>query len=72
MSFNGQVITNLDTKGVEALLAKLDSKMTVGTLLEIKAKAQGLNIVDKSEEAELIYDSKWVLSGAVTKELLVD
>jgi len=72
MSFNGQVVANLDVKGVEALLAKLDSKMTVGALLEIKAKAQGLSIVDESEEAELIYDSKWVLSGAVTKELLVD
>lgn len=72
MSFNGQVVAKLDVKGVEALLAKLDSKMTVGALLEIKAKAQGLSIVDESEEAELIYDSKWVLSGAVTKELLVD
>ena len=36
MPFAGQVVQGLNIKGVEALLAKLDSKLSVGNLLKIK------------------------------------
>jgi hypothetical protein len=49
MPFAGQVVQGLDIKGVEALLAKLDSKLSVGNLLKIKAEAQNLQIIETAD-----------------------
>ena len=72
MSFGGQVVQGLDTKGVEALLAKLDSKMNIGNLLELKAKAQNLTIVKNALEADETYDAKWAIDSAKVTQLFVD
>lgn len=72
MSFGGQVVQNLDLNNVEALLAKLDSKMTVGRLLEIKAQAQNLELVKTDAFADEIYDRNWVQNTAAVTQLLVD
>lgn len=75
MSFFGQVIQQLDTKGVEALLAKLNSKLSIGNLLKIKAEAQGLTILETLEEenpADEVYDLKWASNAAAVTQLLVD
>lgn len=46
MPFGGQIVANMDAKNVEALIAKLKSKTTIGNLLAIKAQAQNIEIVD--------------------------
>ncbi len=72
MSFSGQVVQNLNISGVEALLAKLESKMNIGALLEIKAQAQGLTSVSDKAEADEIYDFQWSLDSAKVTQLFVD
>ncbi|MGB0931351.1 MAG: hypothetical protein ACPGVB_11275, partial [Chitinophagales bacterium] len=59
MSYDGQVVQNMDIGDVEALLAKLDTKLTIGNLLKMKAEAQGLTIVESPEQADERYDLKW-------------
>ncbi len=71
MSFQGRTIESLDSKGVESLLAKLESKMSVAELLAIRAKAQGVEVVEEPSKADKVYDSNWVMKGGVN-ELLVD
>ena len=71
MSFGSQVAAKLDTSGVEALLAKLNARLTVGNLLKLKAEAQGLQIVD-SPGADEDYTSQWALNSAAITALLVD
>ncbi len=72
MSFQGQTVHNLGLQGVKNILAKLDSKTSIGNLLEIKAKAQGLEIVDNKGNADEIYDAKWALDSAKVTQLFVD
>lgn len=72
MSFGGQVVQNLSVAGVQALLRKLDSKLNIGSLLSIKAEAQGMKIVQDMEEAEECYDMKWARNTAGVTKLLVD
>jgi hypothetical protein len=72
MSFGGQVVQNLDTKGVKALLAKLDSKLNIGNLLTLKAEAQGLEVIKEKNEADEVYDMEWARNSAAVTQLLVD
>ena len=72
MSFNGQTIQSMDTQGVTAMLAKLESKMSVGELITLKAKAQGLERVEEIKEADEVYDASWVQDSAKVTKLLVD
>jgi len=62
----------LDTNGVEALLSKLDSKLNIGNLLALKAKAQGLEIVNDPSMADENYDMEWAMNTAAVTQLLVD
>lgn len=71
MSFQGQTIESLDAEGVTALLAKLESKMSVAELLALRAKSQGVEVVNDATLAHKVYDSAWVMGGGV-EELLVD
>ncbi|WP_299432124.1 hypothetical protein [uncultured Aquimarina sp.] len=71
MSFDGQVAQRLDTKGVEALLAKLDSKLNIGNLLELKAEAQNLEIISEPI-ADENYTMEWAMNSAAVTQLLVD
>lgn len=72
MSFMGQVVQNLNTKGVEALLAKLDSKLNIGYLLQLKAEAQNLKIITDKEGADELYDTLWATNTASVTQLLID
>ncbi len=72
MPFAGQVVGGLNFKGVKALLDKLNSKLSVGNLLKIKAKAQGLEIVETAEEADEAYTQQWAANAAGVTALLVD
>jgi len=72
MTFGGQVVQGLDYKGVEALLAKLKSKLSIGTLLSIKAEAQGLTIVEDIADADEFYEVAWAMNAAAVTQLLID
>lgn len=70
MPFTSQNIQGLNTNGVEALLARLRGKMSIGQLLLIKAEAQGLSRVDNAEDADEAYTYEWALNPADVSTLL--
>lgn len=72
MSFGGQVVQSLGMEGVQALLAKLDSKMNIGNLLTMKAEAQNLQLVNSPEQADEVYDVKWAMNVAGVTKLFLD
>ncbi|KAA2244832.1 hypothetical protein F0L74_02375 [Chitinophaga agrisoli] len=72
MPFEGQIVQRLDMRNITAMLKKLDSKLSVGQLLRIKAEAQGLQELETAD-AEESYTVKWAQNAAaVTKLLLGD
>lgn len=71
MPFQGQVVQQFDARGVRGMLAKLNSKLSVGNLLTLKAKAQNLKVV-KKPEADEVYDTKWASDVAQITSLLID
>jgi hypothetical protein len=71
MEFAGQIVQNLNSRNVELLLKKLASKLTIGQLLQIKAEAQQLQLVEKPEADEM-YNMAWALNTAAVTKLLVD
>lgn len=70
MPFDSQIIQNANRSAVDALLMRLSKKLTIGQLLEIKAKAQNLQIVDSESEADEVYNYEWVLNPAEVSKLL--
>ncbi|HAI76545.1 MAG TPA: hypothetical protein DCM08_09890 [Microscillaceae bacterium] len=72
MSYGGQVVQGLSFEGVKALLAKLSSKINIGYLLGIKAKAQNLTLVDDPTQADEVYTVDWAINSAAVTKLLVD
>jgi len=72
MSFNGQIVQNLSTARVEALLKKLDSKFNIGNLLRLKAEAQNMEIVSEAENADESYEMDWAMNTAAVTQLLLD
>ncbi len=72
MTFGGQLVQGLDCKGVQAMLKKLTSKLNIGSLLAIKAEAQGLIVVEDATEADEVYNTKWAMNAAAVTQLLVD
>jgi hypothetical protein len=71
MEFSGQIVQNLDIKIVEGLLQKLNSKLTIGQLLQVKAEAQQLQLVS-TPEADEVYTTQWALNTAAVTKLLID
>lgn len=71
MPFGGQIVANMDAKNVEALIAKLKCKTTIGNLLEIKAQAQNVEVVDIGN-ADEVYTLQWAMNTAAVTKLLVD
>lgn len=71
MPFGGQIVANMDAKNVEALIAKLKSKTTIGNLLAIKAQAQNIEIVE-TENADEVYTIQWAMNTAAVTKLLVE
>lgn len=70
MPFGGQIVQDLGANNIETLLRKLANKTTIGQLLEIKAKAQNLQLLNIAE-AEEIYTRKWASNTAAVTQLLV-
>jgi hypothetical protein len=71
MPFDGQVVQNMSRASIEAVMKKLQSKLSIGELLTIKAEAQQLQIVD-SEDADEVYTPTWAMNTAAVTQLLVD
>jgi hypothetical protein len=72
LPFYGQVVQNLDVQGVRLLLRRLDSKLTIGQLLTIKAEAQNLKLVPNGATADEAYTAAWARNAAAVTHLLVD
>ncbi len=74
LPFGGQTVRGMDKKAVEAMLRKLDAKLSVGNLLKIKAEAQGLRILEsqENEQADEAYTMAWAMNAAAVTALLVD
>jgi hypothetical protein len=71
LPFYGQVIQQLDTRGVTALIGKLNAKLSVGNLLKIKALSQNLTITE-TPDADEIYTNEWARNTAEVTQLLID
>lgn len=72
MPFGGQLAANMDAKAVERLLAKLNSKTTIGNLLTTKASAQGIEIIEHQAEADEVYDLNWARNTAAVTKMFVE
>lgn len=70
MPFTSQTLEGCDTLSVEALLKRLEDKLSVGELLTMKASAQNLQIVDNAERADERYTYEWALNPAEVSLLL--
>lgn len=71
MEFSGQIVQNLSGANVELLLKKLESKLTIGQLLQIKAEAQNLQLVE-TPQADEVYTIAWAQNTAAVTKLLID
>jgi hypothetical protein len=71
MPFGGQVVRNLDFTAVKGMLKKLESKLSIGNLLMVKAEAQNLECVE-TPEADEVYDMTWAMNASAVTQLLID
>ena len=70
MPFTNQTIKGCDSHSVEMLLHRLDSKLSIGELLDIKATAQNLTIIESQDSADEVYTYEWALNPADVSLLL--
>ena len=59
-----------NSESIEALLHKLEAKLSIGELLDMKAKAQNLTSVENADEADEAYTYEWALNPAEVTKLL--
>ena len=70
MPFTAQTLRGADSASIEALLRRLENKVTIGQLLDIKAQAQHLTLVENADEADEAYTYEWALNPAEETKLL--
>ena len=70
MPFTAQTMRGVNSESIESLLHKLESKLSIGELLDMKAKAQSLTSVENAEEADEAYTYEWALNPAEVTKLL--
>lgn len=70
--FVGQTIWSLCFEDVEILLKKLSTKLSVGEILKIKAKAQSLEVVETIENADFVYNVEWARKPENINSLLLN
>ena len=70
MPFTAQTLRGADATSIEALLHRLEAKLSVGELLDIKAKGQHLTKAEKAEDADEAYTYEWALNPADVTKLL--
>ena len=70
MPFTAQTMRGADGASIEALLHKLEAKLSIGQLLDMKVKAQNLTLVENAEDADEAYTYEWALNPAEVTKLL--
>ena len=70
MPFTAQTLRGADAASIEALLRRLETKLSVGQLLDMKAEAQHLAVVENVDEADEAYTYEWALKPAEVTKLL--
>lgn len=70
MPFTSQIIHDADSKSIEALLRRLEEKISIGELLELKAKGQNSKLAESAVEADEAYTYDWALNPAEVSRLL--
>ena len=70
MPFTAQTMRGANSEAIEALLHKLEAKLSVGELIDMKVKAQNLILVEKAEDADEAYTYEWALNPAEVTGLL--
>ena len=70
MPFTSQTLQGADSVSVEALLSKLEAKLTIGELLDWKAMAQNLELAATAQEADEAYTYEWALNPTDVARLL--
>lgn len=70
MPFTAQTLRGADGESIEALLHKLETKLSIGQLLDMKAKAQNLTSIENADEADEAYTYEWALNPAEVTKLL--
>ena len=63
MPFTAQNLRGADSKSVAAMIRKLQARLSVGALLDIKAQAQGLKKVENVDDADEKYTYEWAMMG---------
>ncbi len=72
MAFDGQTATSLDLHGLERMVAKLNAKISIGTLLDLKVQAQNLILTNDPNTADESYTAQWAMDTAKVTQLLID
>ena len=72
MAFDGQLVRNFDSAALDALLQKLEAKLKIGDLLQLRAEIQGLTPVKYAELADEVYDLNWALDTARVSTFFLD
>jgi hypothetical protein len=70
MPFTSQTLRGANSESIEALLHKIESKLSIGELIDIKVKAQNLTRADSADEADEAYTYEWALNPAEVTSLL--
>lgn len=70
MPFTAQTMRGADGASIEALLHKLEAKLSIGQLLDMKVKTQNLTLVEYAEDADEAYTYEWALNPAEVTKLL--
>ena len=70
MPFTAQTLRGANAASIEALLRRLETKLSVGQLLDMKAEAQHLALVENVDEADEAYTYEWALNPAEVTKLL--
>lgn len=68
--FTAQTLHQLDGRVVEAMLRRLERKISIGQLLELKARAQKSTLAATPEEADERYTYEWALNPAEVSKAL--
>ena len=68
--FTSQTLRGADVTSIEALLHKLEAKLSVGQLLAMKVDAQHLTVVENADQADEAYTYEWALNPAEVAQLL--
>ncbi len=71
MPYTSQTLKGCDSTTVEALLTRLENKLSIGELLSLKASAQGLASVESTDKADESYTYEWALNPAEVANLLL-